>query len=127
MIFEIYKMYPQIFKDKVFLGNTPAELIATIETEELFHSYVHHHNLDISPDEYYVVDKSRNEYYVLWYQNGWYCDSATDMDRLVIATELDLTPKQARIVQEKDELGTTFQYEQLSAKQRLAKIFPDYF
>ena len=127
MIFEIYKMYPQVIKDKVFLGTTPAKLIALIETDTLFHQYVFTHELTIPPDEYYVVNKERTQYYVLWYQYGWYCDGATDMDRLIIATELDLTPAQVRIPKERDELGTTFQYEQPSAKQRLAQVFPDYF
>ena len=87
-------------------------------------------NPDLAPDVYYVVNKERTEYYMLWNEyDYWYFDGASYQDRLVIATELDLTRNQARVWKEQDVIQYDY-YKGLkkeSAKERLAKIFPDYF
>ena len=132
MIFEIYKMYPKIAQGHVFMGTRAPELKLEIDTQDkCFLEYMRENdNPNLAPDVYYVVNKERTEYYMLWNEyDYWYFDGASYKDRLVIATELDLTRNQARVWKEQDTIQYDY-YKGLkkeSAKERLAKVFPDYF
>lgn len=132
MIFEVYKMYPQILQGHVFMGTRAPELKLEIDTQDkCFLEYMRaNDNQNLMPDIYYVVNKERTEYYMLWNEYGyWYYDGASYQDRLVIATELDLTRNQARVWNETDEIQYDYsqKLEKESAHERLKKVFPDYF
>lgn len=95
-------MYPEIIGDKVYMGRKSPQLIKEIDTgNEYFISYMFNYKIDLSPHKYYVVNKDRTEYYVLWYDGCWCWDGALYQDRLIIATELDLTRDQAWVWKEK--------------------------
>ena len=131
MIFEIYKMYPKIVQGHVFMGTRTPELKLEIDTQgECFLEYMRaNDNPNLMPDVYYVVNKERTEYYMLWNEYGyWYYDGASYRDRLVIATELDLTRNQARVWNEVDELQYNYSQslKKESAYEKLMKVFPEY-
>ena len=75
------------------------------------------------------MSEDKTEYYVLWNTEGIWCwDGALYIDRLIIATELDLTRDQARIWNEKDGEDCYCEYRETTpALTRLAKVFPEYF
>lgn len=131
MIFEVYKMYPKIIQGHVFMGTRTPELKLEINTQDkCFLEYMRENdNPNLTPDVYYVVNKERTEYYMLWNEYGyWYFDGALFQDRLVIATELDLTRNQARLWGEPDETQRDY-YQGLkkeSAYEKLMKVFPEY-
>jgi hypothetical protein len=84
---------------------------------------------DLVPDVYYVVNKERTEYYMLWNEYGYWCfDGASYQDRLVIATELDLTRNQARVWDEVDDIQYDYSQglKKESAYEKLMKVFPEY-
>lgn len=131
MIFEVYKMYPKIVQGHVFMGTRTPELKLEIDTQNKhFLEYMRANDkLDLTPDVYYVINKERTEYYMLWNEHGyWYYDGASYQDRLVMATELDLTRVQARVWNETDEIQ--YDYSQClkkeSAYERLMKVFSEY-
>lgn len=131
MIFEIYKMYPKIVQDHVFMGTRAPELKLEIDTQgKCFLEYMRtNDNPNLTPDVYYVVNKERTEYYMLWNEYGyWYYDGASYQDRLVIATELDLTRNQARVWNEVDDIQYNYSQglKKESAYERLMKVFPEY-
>lgn len=131
MIFNVYKMYPEIIGDRVFMGKKRPELKLTIDTaQKSFIEYMwEHDNPPLTPDTYYIMSEDKTEYYVLWNTEGiWYWDGALYIDRLAIATELDLTRDQARIWNEKDGEDCYCEYRGTkSALARLAEVFSDYF
>lgn len=131
MIFEIYKMYSKIVQGHVFMGTRTPELKLEIDTQgKCFLEYMRaNDNPNLTPDVYYVVNKERTEYYMLWNEYGyWYYDGASYQDRLVIATELDLTRDQAQVWNEVDELQYNYSQglKKESAYERLMKVFPEY-
>ncbi len=132
MIFEIYKMYPKIVQGHVFMGTRAPELKLEIDTQNMhFLEYMYENdNLNLIPDVYYVVNKERTEYYMLWNEHGYWCfDGAPYQDRLVIATELDLTRNQAQVWNEVDDIQYDYSQglKKESAYEKLMKVFPDYF
>lgn len=131
MIFEIYKMYPKIVQGHVFMGTRTPELKLEIDTQgKCFLEYMRaNDNPNLTPDVYYVVNKERTEYYMLWNEYGyWYYDGASYQDRLVIATELDLTRDQAQVWDEIDDIQYNYSQglKKESAYERLMKVFPEY-
>ena len=64
MIFEVYKMYPQIIQGHVFMGTHAPELKLEINTQDkYFLEYMRANNQpNLIPDVYYVVNKERTEY-----------------------------------------------------------------
>ena len=131
MIFNVYKMYPEIVDDHVFMGKKRPELKLIIDTaQQSFMEYMQEHdNPPLTPDTYYIISEDKTEYYVLWNTEGIWCwDGALYIDRLAIATELDLTRDQARIWNEKDGEDCYCEYRETTpALTRLARVFPEYF
>lgn len=131
MIFEVYKMYPKIVQGHVFMGTRAPELKLEIDTQNMhFLEYMYENdNLNLIPDVYYIVNKERTEYYMLWNEYGYWCfDGASYQDRLVIATELDLTRNQARVWNEVDDIQYDYSQglKKESAYEKLMKVFPEY-
>lgn len=108
MLYNVYKMYPIINGDKVFRGRTRPILVTTFDTgDKLFIPYMldtyEYTPVPLSPSLYYVVNDKCNDFYTLFYQDGlFYWDGANYKERLIIATELDLTRDQARLWKEID-------------------------
>lgn len=113
------------------MGTRAPELKLEIDTQDkYFLEYMRENdNPNLVPDAYYVVNKERNEYYMLWNEYGYWCfDGASYQDRLVIATELDLTRNQARVWDEVDDIQYDYSQglKKESAYERLMKVFPEY-
>ena len=97
MKYNIYKMYPIIHDDKVFRGRTRPTLMTTFDTgSQYFMAYMidtyEYTPVPLPPGFYYVVNDECNDFYTLFYRDGlFYWDGANYKERMVIATELDLT------------------------------------